>query len=408
MSNPVVRAGFIPLVDAAPLIVAHECGFAEEASITLDLSRSTSWAGLRDRLSVGEVDCAHMLSPVVIASQLGIGNPKAPMVVPCGLSMNGNAISVSRALYEAILDVGWSPDTLRDPATSAQAIAKIVARRKQTGQAPLTFASVYPYSTHTYELRYWLASANIDPDVDVHLTIVPPPMVGDALAEGHIDGCCVGAPWSSMSAESGYSHIVALKVDMWQQGPEKVLAVREHWADEVPQTLNPVVRMLFDSASWCADKSNTGRLAQIMSKPKYLDIDAAIIAKSLRGSILSGTQNPVDDHLLFDPTRASYPWRSQALWFYAQMVRWGQISHSEVNALTAKKAYRPDIYRQAMAQVHSTHADETAGDKGTAFLTSIDSAKPDTTLFDQRLFDPDDLDGYFAGLGLQALKSQDP
>lgn len=404
MTHPVVRAGFIPLVDAAPFIVAHECGFAEDAGLTLDLSRSTSWAGLRDRLSVGEVDCAHMLSPVVIASQLGLGNPKAPMVVPFGLSMNGNAISVSVALHEAMIKAGWSPQNLRDPASSAGALAEVVRQRQTTGQTQLTFASVYPFSTHTYELRYWLASAGIDPDVDVHLTIVPPPMMGNAFAEGHIDGCCVGAPWSSLSAESGYSQIVALKVDMWRQGPEKVLAVREHWADQVPQTLYPLVRMLFDSAVWCADSSNLNELAQIMSKPHYLDMDAAVIAKSLSGSILSNAQNPVEDHLLFDPTRASYPWRSQALWFYAQMVRWGQIEHSEVHALAAKKAYRPDIYRKAMAQAGDTMTGANASGKGAAFLTALEGAKPDTTLFDQRLFDPDDLDGYFAGLGLVPAK----
>ncbi|MEM6383227.1 MAG: CmpA/NrtA family ABC transporter substrate-binding protein [Pseudomonadota bacterium] len=400
MTQVTLRAGFIPLVDAAPLIVAREIGVARAHDIDLQLSRSTSWAAVRDRLSVGDVDCAHMLSPIVIASQLGLGNAKAPMIAPAGLSMNGNAISVSTELYQEMHDVGWSADMVRNPATSAVALAKIIRKRASAGEPALTFASVYPFSTHSYELRYWLASAGINPDTDVNLTIVPPPLMVDALADGQIDGSCVGAPWSSISFEVGHSHIVALKADLWRQGPEKVLAVREHWADENPQTVSTLVQMLIHAAAWCSNPDNTDELAQLLSDEKYLGIDAGIIGRTLRGLILGVGEAPVENHLLFDPHRATYPWRSQALWFYAQMVRWRQIDHSEVNALAAKKAYRPDIYRKAFATIPLLGSALFGPAENALGARSLEALEADTTLFDQRLFDPDDLPGYFSGLGL--------
>ncbi len=392
-----VSAGFIPLVDAAPLIVAVEKGFAEQHSIALKLKRSKSWAGLRDRLSVGDVNAAHMLAPVVVASQLNVGNPKAPMVTPCGLSMNGNAISVSTSLFDAMQATGWKPS--RDPASGAQAVARLVKERKRAGEEPLTFASVYPFSSHSYELRYWLASAGIDPDEDVNLTIVPPPMIVAALGEGHIDGFCVGAPWSGLGAESGLSHIVAFKADLWPQGPEKVLALREEWADDQPQTVSRLVRMLIDAARWCSEPAHRDELAQILSGDEYLDMAVATIAAALAGRPPSDGAAEVEDHLLFDPKVASYPWRAHALWFYAQMVRWGQVRHTETNVLLAKKAYRPDFYRAALASALATPASQQDEIRSGELPSLVDSSAAEVRLFDGRLFDPDDLDGYFAELG---------
>lgn len=399
MTLQTISAGFIPLVDAAPLIVARERGFAENHGVDLQLTRSNSWAGLRDRLSVGNVDAAHMLPPIAIASQLGIGNPKAPMVVPCGLSMNGNAISVSIALFDAMLATGWRREQVRDPMASAKAVADIVRARRAAGEPALTFASVYPFSPHSYELRYWLAAAGIDPDEDVSLTIVPPPMVADAMKDGHIDGFCVGAPWNGLSAQAGFSHIVAYKVDIWGQGPEKVLAVREELANQDQEKTSLLVRLLFDAACWCADPANRNALAHLLSDARYLDVDAGLIAGSLSGELPGTDHAPVENHLLFDPHIASYPWRSHALWFYAQMVRWGQVKHDAAHVEAAKKSYRPDIYRHAMAQGSAFGAAHDAEARSGPFLTASDGSKADTTLFDQRLFDPDDLDGYLTSFG---------
>ena len=68
MNAVVLSAGFIPLVDAAPLIVAEEMGFAAEEGLALDLVRAPSWSSLRDMLVFGRVEAAHMLAPVPVAA----------------------------------------------------------------------------------------------------------------------------------------------------------------------------------------------------------------------------------------------------------------------------------------------------------------------------------------------------
>lgn len=70
----VLRAGFIPLVDASVLIAAAEFGFARKEGLTLDLVKDVSWANVRDRLAFRQFDIAHMLSPMPVASMLGLGS----------------------------------------------------------------------------------------------------------------------------------------------------------------------------------------------------------------------------------------------------------------------------------------------------------------------------------------------
>ena len=75
-----VRAGFIPLVDAAVLIAAAEFGFAQREGITLELVKDVSWANVRDRLAFRQFDVAHMLSPMPVAAMLGLGSNPSPTI----------------------------------------------------------------------------------------------------------------------------------------------------------------------------------------------------------------------------------------------------------------------------------------------------------------------------------------
>ena len=98
-----LRAGFIPLIDAAALIVAADRGFAAEEGVKLELVREVSWANMRDRLMLGQFDAAHMLAPLAIAATLGRDYAKVEMIAPLALGLNGNAVVVSNDLHAAIL-----------------------------------------------------------------------------------------------------------------------------------------------------------------------------------------------------------------------------------------------------------------------------------------------------------------
>ena len=67
--------------------------------LDVELVREVSWSNVRDKLNIGLFDAAHLLSPVAIASSLGIGHVRVPLVVPFNLGINGNAITVSPRLF---------------------------------------------------------------------------------------------------------------------------------------------------------------------------------------------------------------------------------------------------------------------------------------------------------------------
>ena len=60
----VVSVGFMPLLDCALLVAVHEKGFAAQQGLRLRLVREVSWANVRDRVTVGHFDAAHMLAPL--------------------------------------------------------------------------------------------------------------------------------------------------------------------------------------------------------------------------------------------------------------------------------------------------------------------------------------------------------
>ena len=44
----------------------------------------------------------------------------------------------------------------------ARALAAVVHKRRLDGREPLVLGMVFPFSSHNYDLRYWLAAAGID------------------------------------------------------------------------------------------------------------------------------------------------------------------------------------------------------------------------------------------------------
>src|ERR1700748_2203412 len=188
MSTP-LSIGFIPRVDAAALIVAGDKGFTAAEGLDVTLVREVSWSNIRDKLNIGMFDAAHLLAPVAIASSLGIGHVKLPIAAPFNLGMNGNAITVSPALHAAILS---ELDGNRfDPMATARALARVVAARRKKGAEPLTFGMTFPFSTHNYQLRFWMAAGVVDPDEDVRMVVLPPPFMVDSLASKQVDAFCV-------------------------------------------------------------------------------------------------------------------------------------------------------------------------------------------------------------------------
>ncbi len=211
------------------------------------------------------------------------------------------------------------------------------------GRTGPTFGIVHPFSTHSFALRYWLAACGIDPDRDVRLVVVPPPYAVEALESGQVDGFCVGEPWNNVAAERG-SGVVALAVSqIWQASPCKVLGLRRDFAERWPARVAALVRAVTKAAEWADRPENRESLAVLLSAPDLVGVHPAIIERSLAGTFAAGAGGAperVPGFIAFSREGATFPSRDHALWFYSQMVRWGQIQPSRDAETTAAESFR--------------------------------------------------------------------
>lgn len=397
-----INAGFIPLFDSAVLVAAREIGFAAREGVDLTLSRETSWANIRDRIAIGHFDLAHMLGPMPIACNLGLTPLASDTIVPFSLGLGGNCVTVSNTLWVGMVAHGALPDL--DPARAGKALGVLIRERANAGRDPLRFAVVHPHSGHNYELRYWLAACGIDPSREIEIVIVPPPFMADALAAGRIDGYCVGEPWNSASVVAGTGHIVTVKALLWRNSPEKVVGVRKAWAEQNPDALAALLRALHHSARWCQDPANRGELAALMAQPSVLGLSPALQMPILTGHVAlgGGAELTVEDFFLPFGKAANFPWKSHALWFYTQMVRWGHVAHAPENLAIARDCYRPDLYRSALKPLGVALPGANSKVEGAlASATPVGSAGASLVLgpdgfFDGQIFDPDEIDAYIA------------
>jgi len=344
-----IRAGFIPLLDAAALIVAADRGFAAAEGLRLELVREVSWANMRDRLMLGQFDAAHMLAPLAIAATLDPDQPDMAMTAPMALGLNGNAIVVSAALHADLGDAAIGDPG--DPKVTAAALARVVAARKKRGAEPLVFGMVFPFSSHNYQLRTWMAAAGIDPDRDVRLVVLPPPYMAEALAKGQLDGFCVGAPWASVAVTEARGRILHFGVDLIARCPEKVLAVRSRWAADNARSLQRLVRACARAAAWCAVQAHRAELVAILAAPERLAVGRETIAALLDGRLVIAPDGSTRAHgqfFILDGAASLRPDRRHALWLYAQMVRWHQVAPSANAQAKAGAVYRADLFDTAL------------------------------------------------------------
>ena len=394
-----LRIAYLPLTDSAVLAVAREKGFAEEEGLSLDLVRTVSWATLRDRLVFGQVQAAHMLAPLAIAVTLGLSQQPAPLSAPYKLNVNGNMLVMAREFAQAL-----DPDVasrLNDPLGTAHDFAAAIGLWKRKP----VIGIVHRFSSHAIMLRYWLASAGVDPDRDVLLRVVPPSLTVEAMHAGEIDGFIAGEPWGSAAVDAGLAEAVAIGERIWQRGVEKVLAFRTPWLEENPQTVDALVRALVRAAAWCDDPANHEALAHLLSQPHFVDQPADLIARALSGRITARPEMPpidMPDFMLFSREATPFPWRSQALWLYSQMARWKMVEHTPENAAKAGSVFRPDIFRRALAESNVPIPGASMKVEGAvASPLAVGSKRGELTLgpdrfFDGRIFDPERIEDFLA------------
>ncbi len=366
-----LKFGFIKLTDMAPLAIAYEKGFFEDEGLFVTLEAQANWKVLLDRVIDGELDGAHMLAGQPLGATIGFGT-QAHIITAFSMDLNGNGITVSNDIWEQMKpNIPKRADGRPVHPIKADALKPVVDKYKAEGK-PFKMGMVFPVSTHNYELRYWLAAGGIHPgyyapkkgdisgqiQADAQLSVTPPPQMPSTMEAGTIYGYCVGEPWNQQAVFKGIGVPVITDYEIWKDNPEKVFGVSKSWADKYPQTHIAVVKAMIRAAKWLDEKDNANRpeAVKILAKPYYVGADADVIANSMTGTFEyeKGDKRPVPDFNVFFRYNATYPYYSDAIWYLTQMRRWGQIADYKPDSWymeTAKKVYRPDIYRAAAEEL---------------------------------------------------------
>lgn len=379
--------GFIPLVDAAPLIVAAEFGFAETEGLHLDLQRAASWSMLRDMLDFGHVVAAQMLSVVPVAAALGLGGGRSALEAPMVLSLNGQVIGVSARIAEMLAKRGFAFDFVDANAAGSALISLGI---------PLRIGVPFLFSMHAELVHYWFGAFGISATLNIEILTVPPPRMAQALAANEIDVFCVGEPWGSYAVEAADGHLLLPGAAIWSQSPEKVLATRAGWCEAEPELAGRLLRSVWRACKWLGDPANRITASEVLGRPEFLDLSPDLLDHAFSGRIVTsraGYEVQVAQIIEFYAGAATFPWRSQGAWIGAALAKRYRLAQ-DVAIDKAKATFRSDLYRLHLAD-HGADM-PMASEKAEGVLpvpTAVATTRGTLILnrnqfFDGKIFDP--------------------
>lgn len=336
-----VRFGIIALTDCSPIVMAHELGYFKKFGVESIISKEASWAVIRDKLSLGENQATHMLIGMPFSSTLGLlGSPAKPMVIPWLLNRNGQAITLKTDLKQHGVKLSSAP-------------LKAVAAKAKASGTPMTFAMTFPPGTHAMWMRYWLAAGGIHPDKDISLITIPPAQMIANMKVGKMDGFCVGEPWNFRAIKDGIGYTAVTTQQMWKDHPEKVCAFTEDFATRNPRTVKAILKALRLASEWGDKMENRPKLAEVVSRPTYINCPPDIILARLQGKYQYGDGRMEQDpnYMIFSERECNYPQKTFGLWWLSQFRRWGMVKDMPNYDAVVSKVMRPDLYMSAMKEL---------------------------------------------------------
>jgi NitT/TauT family transport system ATP-binding protein len=390
MSLLPLRLGYVPLTDAAPLIIAAELGFVAEEGLSLDLIRLQSWAQSRDLLGMGGIDAAHMLVPLPIAQTLGLGPAYPRFDLLMMLSVGGQAIAVSAALAEAMRAEGHGFG-FDDPMAARVALASVAPSTLRVGVP-------FPFSTQAELVRRWLDGSPLAERLTIHT--VPPPQMADALARGEVDAFCVGEPWASYAVERGVGVLVLAGRAIWASPPEKGLVLTRDFAESRPEETGRLMRAIWRACRWLDLAENRATAADILSRPEYLNLPPELSERGLMDRLHVSAQGEVRQYprfIRFHDGAANFPWRSLAALFARRIARLHGLEEGAAMA-AAMACFRTDLYRQHLRSAGADLPGASARVEGAmAHPTAVASEKGQMILGPDAFFDGETFEPPFIG-----------
>jgi nitrate/nitrite transport system substrate-binding protein len=341
----VIKLGFIPLTDCAPLVVAKELGLFQKYGVNVELSKESSWANIRDKVLNGELDGAHCLFSMPLSVYTGIGGKAgSEMKIAMVLNNNGQGITLSKDFCGL---VGF-----KDIKNVNAAINEIKKKKE------VTFAMTFPGGTHDIWLRNWMAAAGVNQKSVGIITIPPPQMVANMKVD-NMEGYSVGEPWNGVAVAQnvGFTHIASQ--DIWKHHPEKALVVNKEFAATKKDDLKKVMLAIIEAQKWLDNMGNRKKAAAWLSKPYYVNAPVAVLEARLAGSndlgCDLGVQKYKDDYMTFHNNGlVQTPRKAHAIWFLAQYVRFSYLKAAPDYKGIAEKLILDDLWAEVAKEAGVT------------------------------------------------------
>lgn len=337
-----VRIGYVPLVDAAPVIIAKEAGFFAEENLDIVLHRESNWASIRDKLSLGLIDAAHMLAPMVLASHISPPNTDTDksFITALALGYNGNAITISNALSDELDTNGKS---LEDTLAALKAYV-------DKNPNKLTFGSVHPFSMHTNLLMLLLKKAGISAE-QIEIKVFPPVRMVDAMRDGLVDLFCVGEPWNTAAQFEKAGKIICYGSDLWSHAPEKVLGLNKRFARQNHEAHVRVLKAIVKACQWLEEPDHMAQAAIWLAGKKYLNCSSDLLLHAMVNQ-WQNHANGSSQRKIFFSQHANAPWPQHAKWISNAIINPRNTFAANGNWLTpTEQIYDWGIFSEVMTSL---------------------------------------------------------
>ncbi|EKQ68578.1 ABC-type nitrate/sulfonate/bicarbonate transport system, periplasmic component [Leptolyngbyaceae cyanobacterium JSC-12] len=387
-----VKLGFIPIVEAAPLIIAKEKGFfAKYGMPDVQVEKQANWGAARDNVKIGSAGGGidggqwQMPMPYLIHEGLITDGKKVPMYVLAQLNTHGNGIAIASEHQGKGISLKMG-----------QEIAYF-NNLKSAGNR-FKAANTFPKANQEFWIRYWLAANGIDPDTDVELLTVPASQTVADMKRGAMDAFSTGDPWPYRIVADKIGFMAALTAEIWKDHPEEYLAIRQDWVDKNPKATKALLKAVMEAQQWCDNFDNRKEMASILAQRQYFGLPENILMKPLMGQYDMGDGRKIDDKsmavLYWKDSKGSvsYPYKSHDLWFITESVRWGFLDKKYLTDARAliDKVNREDLWKEAAKEMGVASADIPSS-----------TSRGVETFFDGTKFDPENPQAYLDSLKIK-------
>jgi len=256
-----LKIGYLPILDATSLLVAHTQGFFKEEGLNAaEPVMARSWADLIIGFLSGKFNLVHFLSPIPIWLRY---NHQIPVKVIAWAHINGSAI-------------------LGCKTHGIHSLQSLGGRH---------VAIPYWHSTHNVLLQIALRHVGLKPvikksyekiaDNEVNLQVLPPALMVPALKVHNISAFIVAEPVNAQGELSADGNIVRFTGDIWKNHPCCVLCMREDTINTNPTLAQKVANATVKAQVYA--QQHKAEVAKLLSKQGrgYIPTDIEVLSHAL-------------------------------------------------------------------------------------------------------------------------------